>query len=373
MKKEDIIVAVHGNDKLEGGVYNVLSTFTEGLLKGFQQIGIKAYSTDECRNNHINFNIAIGFNTSCIDFWQKILGMNVTNIMWSVDSVFAQNYNIIKQFSSFDKFIVFEVTPADNEPVAKFFPTIKHGYIPHATDLDLWKKTNTEKDIDIVYFSSMIDYEKKLQELKQTMPDLVFKLMLQMLEITVQNPKLTFWQISQAVCASYGLNLDAEQYLLLFQNVSTLAMYEQKAKMIQALSDFNVVVYGNGPWEKYIKGNVKYAGACVVTESIIIMNRAKISLHCHPMQLGLGLHERILNASAVETFSLVSDTPSIQAEFEDSFGYFNHATFADIADKAAFYLSNEEERMKKAQAAYNITKQRHTWVNRAQSIMEIIR
>ena len=31
------------------------------------------------------------------------------------------------------------------------------------------------------------------------------------------------------------------------------------------------------------------------------------------------------------------------------------------------------ERMKKAQAAYNITKQRHTWVNRAQSIMEIIR
>lgn len=373
MEKKDIVVAVHGNDQLEGGVYNVLASFSCGLLKGFQEIGVNAYSTYYCSNNNINFNLAIGFNTSCLDFWQKIMSMNITNIMWSVDSVFAQNFNVIKQFLPFEKFIVFEVTPADNEPVAKYLPSLRHGYIPHATDMDLWKNTNSKKEIDIVYFSSIIDYEKNLEELKQTMPELVFKLMMQMLEITMQNPKLSFWQICQALTSSYGIELDTDQYLLLFQNVSTIAMYEQKVKMIQALSDFNVQIYGNGPWEKYIKGKVKHAGSCNVVESVEIMNKAKISLHCHPMQLALGIHERILNASAVSTFSLVSDTPSIKAEFGDSFGYFNHSNFDDIADKALFYLSNEDERLKMAQQAYNITKERHTWASRAKSIMEIIR
>lgn len=113
-------------------------------------------------------------------------------------------------------------------------------------------------------------------------------------------------------------------------------------------------------------------GPCDVRESVDIMNKSKISLHCHPMQLGLGLHERILNASAVGTFSLVSDSPSIKAEFNDGFGYFNHATFDDIAQKADYYLTHEDEREEIAARAYETTKNRHTWACRAKSIMDIV-
>lgn len=372
MDKKDITIAVHCDEKLTGDVYNVLSTFSYGLLKGFKEIGVNAHSSAECFEKNINFNMAIGINTTGINHWQKILSNNVTNIMWTVDSVFAQNFKAIQMFSSYEKFIVFEVTPADLQAVNTYLPTLKHGYIPHATDLDFWKKQDVKKENDIVYFSSMIDYEEKLQELKETMPELVYKLMMQIYDISLKNPNLTFWQIYQAIKASCDLNLDVDQYLLLFQNVSSIIMYEQKAKMIQALADFNVKVYGNGPWEKYIKGNVQYMGACDVRESVDIMNKSKISLHCHPMQLGLGLHERILNASAVGTFSLVSDSPSIKAEFNDGFGYFNHATFDDIAQKADYYLTHEDEREEIASRAYETTKNRHTWACRAKSIMDIV-
>ncbi len=371
MEKEDIIVAVHKTNE-QNNSFNILSSFSDGLLNGFRQIGIKAYTTEECNADKIPFNIAIGFDNAGIEHWQHILSNNITNVMWSSESVFAKNFDTIKQFVSFDKFVVFETTPSDIPALTKYLPELKHGYIPQAVDLDLWQNTHSKKEIDIVYFSPMIDIDEKFKKLKETMPELVFNLMMQIYELTMKNPNHTFWQIASAVTDSYGLTLDIEQYLLLFTNISELAMYEQKAQMIQKLSDFDVRIYGNGPWEKYIKGKAKYMGQCSIEESIDIMNKSKISLYCHPMQQGLGIHHTILNASAVGTFSLVSDSPSLKAEFADSFGYFNHSSFDDIADKAAYYLANEDERTQMADKAFNITKEKHTWACRAKSIMEIV-
>lgn len=372
MDKKDIVIAIHQNEKLNDDAYNVISTFSKGLLKGFREIDVSAFSTTECIEKNINFNMAIGFNTTGIDYWQKILSNNVTNIIWSVDSVFAQNFKAVQMFSAYEKFIAFESTPADLQAVNTYIPNLKHGYIPLAADLDFWKNQPAKKENDIVYFSSMIDYEEKLQQLKETMPELVYKLMMQIYEISSKNPNLTFWQIAEIIKKTCDLNLDVDQYILLFENISTIIKYEQKAKMIQALSDFDVKVYGNGPWEKYIKGKVQYLGPCDVKDSVDIMNKSKISLHCHPMRLGLGLHERILNASAAGTFSLVSDSPSIKAEFPDGFGYFNHSTFENIAQKADYYLTHEDEREEIAQKAYEITKNKHTWACRAKSIMDIV-
>ncbi len=371
MDKKNLTIAIHGAEQSEGGVYNVLNSFSTGLLKGFKAIGVSAFSTRECIEKNINFNMSIGFNRNEINIWQKILSNNITNIMWTVDSAFGQNIDVIEQFSSFEKFVLFEVTPADIQAVNLYLPTLKHGYIPHATDTELWQKTGYKKENDIVFFSSVQDYEAIYQQLKETMPPLVYELMMQIREISLNNPQLTFWQICETLKKALGLEFDKEQYKMLFKNISYPLELEQKVKMIQALSDFNVKIYGNDVWKKYITGNIEYVGSCNTSESVEIMEKSKISLHCHPVALGLGLHERILNASAVETFSLVSNSPSINAEFGNAFGYFNHATFEDIAEKAQYYLNNDDERQELAKTAKNIVNQRHTWANRAESIMAI--
>ena len=62
MSKKNLIVAVHSGDVKKGGVYNVLSSFANGLLQGFKDADIQAYSTKECIEKGIDFNLAIGFN-----------------------------------------------------------------------------------------------------------------------------------------------------------------------------------------------------------------------------------------------------------------------------------------------------------------------
>ena len=371
MGKKDLIIAIHNDTTNKNDQYGILSSFANGLIRGFNDIEIKAYTTDYCFENQINFNMSIGFDLYGLKNWQKILSNNVTNIMWSTDSAFGKNNEVINQFSTFEKFVLFETTPADSPSVNTYIPNLKHGYIPVATDLELWKKSNTKKENDIVFFSSICDYEEIYKNLKETLPELVFNLMMQIRELALKYPQLTFWQISETIRKSYELEFDKDQYVMLFKNLVYAIEAEKKVKMVQALESTNLAIYGNELWKKYIKGNIEYKGSCSVEESVSIMEHSKISLHYHPIRLGLGIHERILNASAVETFTLSSDSPSLKVEFNDAIGYYNNTTFEDILEKANYYLTNEDERQELAQKAYKITAENHTWSNRAQSIIDI--
>ena len=62
MNREDIIVAIHGQDNGVGGRYNVLASFVHALTQGFRQIGVNAMTTQECVENNKTPNLAIAFN-----------------------------------------------------------------------------------------------------------------------------------------------------------------------------------------------------------------------------------------------------------------------------------------------------------------------
>lgn len=372
MSRENLVIGVHGDLSLEGGRYNVLSSFTAGLLKGFQKLGAKAYTLSECLNKKTMPNLTIGFNVTGYDSWQSLMDNNIVNIMWTVDSIFAQNYEVMRQFSKNPNFILFTVTPCDTQPLIEYFPELKHAYIPHATDLDLWKRQDVEKEYDIVLLSSIEDYEAKLEEIKSTTPEALFNLMMEIYNISMENPTISFWDIYQAYKAQNVLNLDAEQYVYLFRNLAYIIMHAKKVQTVQQLSDFNVKIFGGGPWEKYISGNIQKMGPCNLKESIDIMNKSKIVLHPHALPLSLGLHERVLNASAVETFVLSSEAITIHSEFQDTMAFFNSNTFEDLPEKLDYFLQNDEERIFKAKAARKIVEERHTWDKRAESIIQII-
>lgn len=372
MNDKELIIAVHCNTSEAERFYGVVEGFSQGLIKGFVQSGVKAYSTEECFEKDIPFNLAIGFDSADLKHWQKILNQKINNIMWSVDSVFIDNYKIVKNFAAFPNFIVFESSQADLQSTSTYMPTLKHGYIPHAVDLDLFHKKNVEKENDFVFFSSICDYEQIIENLKSTMPESVFNLIMDMQSLCLKNPSIGFWQVSQAVCQACELKLDAEQYMLLFKNVTDLVTNQHKIKTIQALSDYDVKIYGNGPWEKYISGKVKYMGSCSYKESAEILQKSKIALHVHPFSLCSGLHTRVLNAAATETFVLSTNTLSLNLEFGDTLGYFDNKTFDDVSQKAEYFLNNEDERQEKALNAYEIVSTKHTWNNRAKSILEIV-
>lgn len=372
MNKEDLIIGVHGSDNMMGGHYNVLGSFTAGLLKGFQNNGIKAYTTLECFEKELTPNLTIGINVTGLDGWSEYLKHGIPTIMWSFDSIFYHNTEAIEKFATDPNFILFNVSPSDNEALQTFYPSLKHAYLPHCTDLNLWTKQDIKKDNDAVFMASIGDYKAKIEELRTTLPHALFEVIMMFYTIWLSSSHLSFWQLYQLCKKENDFDFNVNQYNFIFKNLVYLVSWTKRAQMIEKLKDFNIKIYGDGPWENYIKGNVKHMGKCDLAESINIINRSKIVLHNQPSQLTLGLHERVLNASATETFVLSPDSLSIKQEFGENFGYYNDSTYEDLEEKFQYYLTREEERIIKAQTARKIVAERHTWDVRAKQIMEML-
>lgn len=372
MKKEDLRFCVFGSDKLEGGLYNVLGSFAVGLREGFEKLGVQVCSFEEMEEKKINPNIALGFNASGYQLWAPTLEMGFPVIMWAVDSVFTTHLVSVQAHQKYPKFALFSVTKCDQPPIQEYFPNLQFAHLQHATSLDLWRKQDVEKDIDVVLFSTIHDNEASLEQLKSEVPDSFSKIIIEIYNIALENPQLPFWDLYQILKSQNILNLDASQYAFMFERICYLVMNVKKVQAVQALSDFHLKIYGSGPWEKYISGNIEYLGPASLKASIDIMNRSKIALHPHAITLHYGLHERILNASAVETFVLSSEAPFIKDSFGDNMAYYNNKTFEDIADKLVYYLKNDDERIQKAKNCRKIVEQNHTWDIRAKQIIEML-
>ena len=184
-------------------------------------------------------------------------------------------------------------------------------------------------------------------------------------------PNLSFWELYQLFEKEGGLNLNLNDYNFIFKNLAYLVSFKKRIQAIENLQGFNVKVFGNKTWEKYVSGNVEYMGECDLLESINVVNKSKIILHSQPSQIPLGLHERILNASAVETFVISSDNSSIKNTFGDSIAYYN-TNLDNLAERVEYYLKNDEERIFKAQSARKIVAENHTWASRAEQILGMI-
>lgn len=373
MERKDLIIGVHGAG--ETGLkerFGSVFAFSDGLKKGFEQCGVQAYSVKECVEQSKNPHLTIGFQAVENETWQTILTSGRPNIMWTLDSAFWKNTEYLDQFANYDNFVVFNTTPCDNEPIGTFFPKLKHAYVPVGVDLDMWKKQDTTKDIDVVFMGRVFDYETHMQDLKKNMPELVFGLMMQIYELAIKHPALSFWQISEMLKKHINLQLDIEQYLLLFRHVGLMVTHKKRVDMLKALDGVNVKVFGNDLWTKFLPESAEYMGECDYRDSVDIINRSKIVLSSIPFQLTLGIPDRILNASAVETFVLSNDVKSVELAYGSSVGYFNGTDFSDIKEKTEYFLNNEDERTEKAKAAYKITSENHTWKHRAEAILQIV-
>jgi spore maturation protein CgeB len=367
-------IAIHGTKSKgkDGGAYNSISAFADGLFKGFKKIDtVKAVAAQK----NVPFELAIGFNAAGADVWPQILKEKIPNIMWGTDSAFLHNFETIKKFSSDPNFILFEVTPSDKAALDYFFPHLQHTYMPHAVDLELWKYKKTsagKKEHDIVFLGSISDWEEDLLKIKKKVTPKRFQLVMEMFNSLLKNPLVNFFDAFKIYREPFEVPFEADGYAQLFKEVMFPLQQAQRTLMVAALQGFNVKVFGEGPWEKYLGKNQQYMGSVDMMESVDIIRKSKIVLHCHPPQLGISLHERVLNASAVETFVLSSQNPVIESEFGNSVGYFDHSHFQDIAGVADYYLKNEDEAREKAKNARLITEENHSFKHRAESILAML-
>ncbi len=358
MKKEDLLIGVHSSRPNDSDA--------AALISAIKNNGVRACFYSECVEKNILPNLTIGFDSAGLPHWQKIMNKGIVNIMWSKDSVFTSNIDIVEQFSSFDKFVLLTSTPCDTEPIGKFFPKIKHGYLPMGVNSE--NVFPVEKEFEIIHYGHIVDIEAKMDELKAKMPEFVFKLMSDIYTISVENPWLSFWQVYTLFVENLKLEIDFEQYLLLFSNIAPVISSHKQIQMMDKLKDFNIKVFGNSVWTKYISGKTEYAG--VASDDIV--SKAKIVIYSHPVELSLGLPEVVLKSAMANSFVVSSNTKSIELEFKDSMAYYDFKTFDDIASKVDYFLHNVQQRESKAADAYKIAHERNSINHRVAQIINLI-
>jgi spore maturation protein CgeB len=368
----ELKIGVYGIATLEGGVYNVLGSFETGLHDALRAKFYDAEYMYKCYEKNVLPDLTIAFNGGCADFWEYYMGKNIPHIMWSVDSLFL-HIKAAELASKFSNFIFACVSDSDIEAVKHFRPNLPFIYLPHAVDPDLWKPDNAEKEHEIVFLSSLIDFEEKINNLKQNKTKKEFDKFMTIYEYALQNPDKNFWEVYNYFVPIFNFDMDDfRAYYGLFQELCYTVTYARRVNLIKSLKDFHVKVWGSPIWEKYISGNVKYMGAADIKETFKIVPRSKIVLHLQPMQILNGLHERVLNATSAKAFVLSDNNETIKNSFGDTLAYYNSYTFENIAETANYYLTNDKEREEKAKQAREITLQDHTWRKRATELLEIL-
>lgn len=372
-KYTGIKFSIYGSESYayQGGVYNMLASFSVGLHKAFTHKNLETKYIDEYFQEQLLPHLSIGFNATAVDYWPTILENGATSIMWSVDSLFYNNLPLIQKYYNYNNFSCIALSNDDDEALKHFLPNLKKLYMPLAIDPKIWSSQTTEKPRDIVFLASIDDIEERMANLKNQLvknPQ-IFDLYYDMYEYALKNPAKNFWEIY----SFYQLTKnDINFYSSLLKELTYLVSYKRRIDLVKCLakSGLNVAVWGNGPWQKYVGGNVKHMGSANLFDAIEIIKSSKIAINLQPMQILGGIHDRIINSSAANTLVFTDKNPEIYKSFGDSLCYINMPNFEGLTEQLKYYLTNDAERIAKAKTAQEITLKNHTWDARVDTILK---
>lgn len=366
----DISVGIFGNDKFDGGAYQIASTFYYGLYRGFKKIIPNTYYINDDINTFVRPDISISFGLLYYPIWHNLLKGGTYHFSWPIDNIFRQT-DVFKEFEDHKNFFVIGGTPVDYQPLKFYYPNLFYHYIPIGTDPELWSPDNSEKCYDLVLMSSVKDYELEIEIIKSQASESMFNLYLEILDYFVNNPEANFWDIYNIFANICDLDIkNVELYSFFICNLIYVATYKRRINFVKQLKDYNLKIWGSPLWEKYIEGKVQYMGKADLFDAIDITRKSKIVFNMQTMQGQLGLPERVINSMSAGAFIISDYNNEIVKHFGDNVGYYENASLEDLKSKIDYYLINDEERNYKAALAQEITTTQHSWEARARYIMK---
>lgn len=115
-----------------------------------------------------------------------------------------------------------------------------------------------------------------------------------------------------------------------------------------------------------IKKNIMVIGDDMVN----VINSFKIHFN---RNMADDINYRTFETLGCQTFLLTNDTPGLSNLFNIGEHLITYTTKQDLQDKIKYYLQNDDERERIAKSGYEHVKKNHTYLNRAERILEIIK
>ena len=270
-----------------------------------------------------------------------------------------------------------EILP-NHHKISFFLP---HGglttNIEEDNQIKTFEKYKKQKTIDIVFAGTFLnDIEKPWHDnlaCPSKLLDEVFELFMYDDYLSIQEAFKIVFDRNKILFSSIG----KIQLSNLYRVVQNYIRSYSRILLIKKLSEsgLNITICGNG-WENFAKEhkNINYIGALDIKENLELIKKAKVLINVTPT-LRNGSHERVFTGMLNNTV-LFSDRSRYYDEFfedEKNILYYSFNSLDKDIEKLKTILSDDKKLFEISQNAYEIANKYHTWENRVDTILDMVK
>lgn len=256
---------------------------------------------------------------------------------------------------------------------------------PHAVERELIAEKNVKRTYEVVLLGSCYDYESLRMSWQQRNPVALNQVLDDAIDIVFSNEQaslaqalVTAWQASQ-------LDLQGVNFGVLYYYLDNYTRGKDRVELIRSIKNAHVHVFGdlatdnavgNLSWPQYLASqpNVTVHSPTLFHEGLEILKRSKIVLNSMPFFRD-GSHERIFTGLACGCLPITSESKYLREQFKEGKELlFYHSNKREaVNDMIDDLLNNEEKRVEMALQGREIVMSRHTWDQRVEELMKIVR
>lgn len=266
---------------------------------------------------------------------------------------------------------------------AEFFRKELHfaatSFIPHAVDLDLVGESDGERDIDLLFTGTYIDYHGIRSRWREQLPAEDIQVLENSIERCQEDPHLSHIEALRLEIKGAGWEEELEDLNSAFIATlwSLMDLYlrgEGRLQMLQAMAELGRPLHiygkalGKSSWEQafpqkpphlHIHGPLEFEAA------IAVMKRSRVLLHNFP-SFKAGIHERALYGLAAGAVVAADSNAYLQEEFADyqTLLLYDPSSLDQLQESISTYLEQSEQLSLDPELIA-----RHSWDRRVDEIL----
>lgn len=376
------------------GIYDTIDLFILAFSKAFSQLGCACRIVDvrdgematrklkelaeEGLDGVIAFN-NIGYNLSFDtgrNIWEE-KDIPYFNILMDHPFHYAHPLECAPATS-----VVFCTDRGHVEFLRRFYPNIKRrDFMPHAgVEAENCCVRMQERPIEVLYAGGLSKYvaEGLVPDLGEIREFDAFALTKEVLSELMRHPeKTTESAIEEYFCSIGKQYTDRELNFwiteLRFIDSYATSFYREQAVRLLVENGITVTVFGGG-WDRCEwadNPNLVYGGKILAPQVLELMNHSKIVLNTMTWYKD-GIHDRIINGMLAKAAVVTDESKYLNEKFpkEKSLSTFRLPQIENLQEQVRDLLAHPKRMEEIAENGYSYAKAHHTWLQRAEYILE---
>ncbi len=263
-----------------------------------------------------------------------------------------------------------------HERFFKMFEGTHTLFLPHAAWAGIEYNAAAKRPYDVAVLATFMDPDDVRKRWTKKYSADVCQILEEAADLTLERPLVSFIEAfsecMKSPLAQRRVDPSKLNYKELFNDLEDYIRALDRAEALHAIEDCEIHVFGHGNWEKFIpktKAKITVHKPVDFYEAVDVMKKSKIVLNCTP-HIKYGGHERFFTAFMCGALPITGRYPYLESVFEENTVYYSPPNWGDMNLLIERYLTDSAERQRIVEAGRNITLEKHTWDQRAETLIE---